>query len=194
MKFRWIDKFLLVLLLLFTIGLSALLIGTAMTLVTQDMLVNGVEIMTNGMIENQLILGAIGLVLLVIALRLFIAMGKRKATKEPVKQPTSTLLLAGDNGTAYIALSAVDALVQRHCRANQKIRECESAVNAATAPGGGVNISLKLSVLPDTVIPELTASLQQSLKAYIENVCGIAVVSVDILVIPMQQPKAPKTL
>ena len=194
MKFRFIDKFLLVLLLLFTLALSALSIGTAMNLVTQGMLVHGVMVMTNGMIENKLILAAIGIVLLIFALRLFIAMGKKK-DREPAKQPASAaLLLAGENGTAYITLSAVDSLVQRHCRANQKIRECESAVTARPAPEGGVSISLRISVLPDTVIPELSAALQQSLKEYIQSVCGIQVISVDIMVLPMQQPKAPKAI
>ena len=64
----------------------------------------------------------------------------------------------------------------------------------AQEPNTGVCIKLRLSVTPETVIPELTASLQQSLKEYIQGVCGVTVNSVDILILPMQQPRIPKTI
>ena len=130
------------------------------------------------------------LVLLVFALQLFIAMCRRELSPRD-KAPTSTLLSAGENGAEYISLSAVDALVQRHCRANQRIKECESTVIPMQS---GVSVSLRLQVLPDTVIPELAAQLQQSLKEYIETISGITVTGVDILILPLAQPKAPKTM
>ncbi len=190
MKFRFIDKFLLVLLLLFMVALSALCLGVAMDFVKAHGLIACVETVTNGLVVNRLIMGGIGLVLLIVAMRLFIAMGRREtAPKE--KAPATALLLSGENGTAYIALTAIDSLVQRHCRANQRIKECESSVLSMQS---GVAISLRLQVLPDTVIPELSAQLQKSLKEYIETVSGIAVTGVDILILPFAQPKAPKSI
>jgi uncharacterized alkaline shock family protein YloU len=81
--------------------------------------------------------------------------------------------------------------VQRHCRANQRIKECESNVIATPS---GIAVSLKLQVAPDTVIPELSAQLQKSLKEYMETISGITVTGVDILILPLSQPKAPKTI
>ena len=181
MKFTLFDKFLLVLLLLAAIALSALCIAAAMDFVSYDMIAAPIAVITNGIIGNRLILGAAGVLLLTIALRLFVAMGKKRQP-QMAPAPTSTLLLSNDNGTAYITIAAIDSLVQRHCCANGKIRECESL-----EPNTGVCIKLRLSVTPETVIPELTASLQQSLKEYIQGVCGVTVNSVDILILPMQQ-------
>lgn len=188
---KFIDKFLLVLLLLFTVALAALCVCTAMDIVTGDMLTGWIGVVTNGLIENKLIVGAVGLVLLIIALRLFIALGGDGREKEE-KAPKSTLLHSGENGSAYITLAALDALVQRHCRTNQRIRECESRITASEK--GGISIALKLQVLPETVIPELSSELMKSLKEYMENLSGITVNSVDIVIMPTAQPKVPKTI
>ena len=50
-------------------------------------------------------------------------------------------------------------------------------------PGAGLSYS-------DTVIPELSANLQQSLKEYIETLCGVSVNAIDILIVPTQPPKS----
>lgn len=192
MKFRWIDKLLLVVVLLLVIALSALCIGIAMSFLTADMISRVVGIVTNGMIENQLIMGGIGLVLLIVAFRLFIAMGNRKAPQPAAApKPTSALILASDNGSAFIALAAIDSMVQRHCKANPKVKECESSV--AAVESGTVSVGLKLAVANETVLPEFTQALQDSLKAYIETHCGITVRDVDVLIVsapaPAKQPR-----
>lgn len=189
MRFTLFDKFLLVLLLLVTICIAAVFIGSAMNLVSEEMITGVVSVLFNGMTENRLIMGGIGLVLLVIALRMFIAMGKKREHTAPA--PTSTLLASGENGSAYITLAAIDSLVQRFVRANQRVKECESRISCSEQ---GVGIALRLSVLPDTVIPELTAQLQSSLKEHIESMCGVKVTGVDILLMPMAQPKVPKSI
>ena len=78
MRFRWIDKLLLVVVVLLVIALAALCIGIAMSFITTDMIVRVASIVTNGMIENQLIMGGIGLVLFIVAFRLLIAMGNKR--------------------------------------------------------------------------------------------------------------------
>ena len=87
MKFTLFDKFLLVLLLLAAIALSALCIAAAMDFVSYDMIVAPIAVITNGIIGNRLILGAAGVVLLAIALRLFVAMGKKR---QPQMAPAPT--------------------------------------------------------------------------------------------------------
>ena len=81
MRFNIFDKFLLVLLLLCVIALSALCVATAMGFVTFDMITAPIEVITNGLIGNRLILGGGGVVLLAIAFRLFVAMGKKRDAK-----------------------------------------------------------------------------------------------------------------
>ncbi len=191
MRFNFFDKFMLVLILLGMIALSALCIAMSMGLVTFEMVVYPISIITNGLIGNRLILGGAGVVLLAVAFRLFVAMGKKREVKAAAAAtPTSAVMLSGENGTAYISIAAIDQLVQRHCRANAKVKECESLVVAAQEPCTGVNIRLKLSVAPETVVPELSGSLQQSLKQYVESLSGVTVNAVDILIVPTQQAKA----
>lgn len=190
MKFKLIDKFVLVLLLLMTLALSAMFLALAVNFIPARIIEMVGRIALNGALVNRLIFAAVGIVLLVFALQLFIAMFRRESSPRD-KAPTSALLAAGENGTAYISVSAIDALVQRHCRANQRIKECESTIISMQS---GVSVSLRLQVLPDTVIPELTAQLQQSLKEYVETISGIMVTGVDILILPLAQPKAPRTM
>ena len=70
-------------------------------------------------------------------------------------------------------------MVQRHCRAQARVRDCYSTVRAAE---DGVSIGIRLHVLPDTDAVKLTEELQQSLKTYIESLTGVHVRSTDILV------------
>lgn len=190
MRFNFFDKFMLVLILLGMIALSALCIAMSMGFVTFEMIAYPISIITNGLIGNRLILGGAGVVLLAVALRLFVAMGKKREVKASAAAPTSAVMLSGENGTAYISIAAIDQLVQRHCRANAKVKECESVVIPVQEPGSGISIRLKLSVAPETVVPELSSSLQQSLKQYVESLSGVNVNAVDILIVPTQPAKA----
>lgn len=188
MRFRAIDKVLLVIVLLLVIALALGLFGIATNLITQSMLVYWAGVITNGMIENILILAAIGLVLLIFALRLFIAMGK-KNSKAAERQPSAALVLEGEGGSAFITIDAIDSMVQRHCRNNNKIKECESNVRATEA---GVSISLKLAALNETVIPDLSREIQQSLKENIETLTGINVKEINVLVVASPPASKPR--
>lgn len=190
MKFRWIDKLLLVLVLFIIIALAALSIGVAMSLITAEHIYSVVGILTNGLIENRLILGGIGLVLLVFAFRLFIAMGKRKEAKTASQaKPTSALIESGDIGAASVSLQAVDSMVQRHCRANQKVKECES--NIVVIENNAIAIGVKIVAANETVLPEFTKALQESLKNYIETYCGLTVRNVDVLIVSTPASQKP---
>ena len=113
--------------------------------------------------------------------------GFTRGPKEPAQAPvTAALVSAGDYGTTQISLSAIDAMVQRHCKANVKIREVTSVISLQE---GGVGIQLKLSLLNDANIPETTEALRTSLRENIESLTGIQVRDVSIMVVntPAQQ-------
>ncbi len=124
------------------------------------------------------ILGVAGAVLLFIALRLmFAGTGKKE---KPDVQPVSTLVKASELGSTFISLQALDAMVQKFCRNNNRIRTIASSVRAVR--DGGITVSVRLALMPDTDIPELTETLQTSLKQYIEKLSGILVREVGILI------------
>ena len=71
------------------------------------------------------------------------------------------------------------------------MKGCES--NVAAIENGTVSVGLKLMVANETVLPEFTRALQDSLKEYVETYCGITVRGVDILIVsapaPAKQPR-----
>jgi uncharacterized alkaline shock family protein YloU len=82
-------------------------------------------------------------------------------------------------GGTFISLEALDTMVQKHCRAQQRVRECHTTLHSSET---GVTIGIRLSVLPDTDVVTLSSELQKSLKEYVESLTGIQVGEIGILV------------
>lgn len=175
MKPKLIDRFILWLLLILLIAIAAALIGISFHFIPITSINFLAEIIYAHQI-NAVIVGCIGLVILALALRVMFA-GKGKVKSAP--QPATALIQASEQGSIFITLAAIDGMVQKHVRNNDRIKGCESQI---TAVSEGIAIKLKLSLLPDTNIPELTTALQASVKEYIESLSGIQVTEVTILV------------
>ena len=126
---------------------------------------------------TALIAGLVALVVAALCLRLIFA---RKTKRKPV-QPASALIKTTDIGNTYIALSALEAMAQRHIRASSRVRDCLTAIRVGE-DGSSISFSVKLTVLPETPLPDLTAQLQKSLKEYVEEQSGILVGEVGVLV------------
>lgn len=167
------DKFLLVLLalvvMLCCIGVWMIALQFPFSIATWMAWLSGMENVT-----AALIVSGAALIVFLICLRMFFAIRTPKQ-----EQPKNTLVQQTEIGGTFVALSAIDSMVQKHIRANSRVRDCVTAVRPVQ---DGVVISARLSVLPDTQIVELTTGLQKSLKEYIESLCGIHVSEVGILV------------
>ncbi len=187
MKPSYFDRFLLVIcaLLGMVAGLALLLVAAGFFSLEAARLMVDAYAAQAGSLNFRLLVGCVGLLVFLVSLRLIIGFNKRsKAQKEPAA--TAATIATGDYGTVQISLAAIDTMVQRHCRANNKVRETTSMVSTRD---GGVAISLKLVLLSDANVPEVTAELQKSLKEYIEGLTGIVVNDISIMVIsaPSQQ-------
>ena len=187
MKPSYFDRFLLVIcaLLGMVAGLALLLVAAGFFSLEAARLMVDAYAAQAGSLNFRLLVGCVGLLVFLVSLRLIIGFNKRsKAQKEPTA--TAATIATGDYGTVQISLAAIDTMVQRHCRANNKVRETTSMVSTRD---GGVAISLKLVLLSDANVPEVTAELQKSLKEYIEGLTGIVVNDISIMVIsaPSQQ-------
>ena len=174
MKLKAFDRFLLALLLIVVIACTFVLFGISVGLIQQEVAESFLSLFYLN-IGNRLILAACGLFLLIISLRL--AFCGRGGTKEV--RPAASLMRQSEIGGTYIAISAIESMIQKHCRQQAKVRDCSSTLRAVD---NGVAISLKLSVLPDTDVVSLTDEMQRSLKEYIESLTGINVTEVSILV------------
>ena len=138
-----------------------------------------------GSFNFSLIIGAKGLLVFLVFLRLIIGFNKRSKSEAPAPAAVATVVNS-DFGSIQVSLAAIDAMIQRHCRSNNKVRE---AISVVSTRDNGVAINLKLVLLSEANVPETTAELQKSLKEYVEGLTGITVKDISMMVInaPMQQ-------
>jgi len=105
------------------------------------------------------------------------------------KTPQSALIKVMDHGAVRISLSALDAMAQKHVRQHEKVRDVKSSVGLVE---NGVRIRLRLSLMPEAVIPEVSAQLQSTLKDYIETLSGINVKEILVYVEDMANLPKPR--
>lgn len=181
MKPSIFHRFLLVVLTLLGMVVGLLLLVMATGLYPLDTLRMGIDAYRTqlGTLNFALVMGGTGVVLFLLSLAILV--GFNRGDQTPAQPPvTSALVSAGDYGTTQIALSAIDAMVQRHCKTNVRIREVASVI---TLQENGIGIQLKLSLLNDANIPETTEALRNSLREHIETLTGIQVREVSIMVV-----------
>lgn len=118
------------------------------------------------------VLAIVGIVFFAFAMRMVFAVGAEKRAK-----PNSALVRRSDIGGSFITVSALNGMVLRHCRADRRVRDCKVSVEVA---GDSLRILVRISATPDTVLPELIADLQRSVKEYVEQMSGITVTDVTI--------------
>ena len=175
MKPKLFDKILLALLLIVVIAVALALIGMAAGFISAHMVDSVLSYPYTGPV-GALMTGVIGLLLLIIAIRLlfFGVSGQKQSAL------SAALIRASEVGTTYIALAALDDMAQRFCKSQKQIRECVTAIGASAQ---GINVNIKIALMPETNIPEFTDELSHSLKEHIEKYSGIQVTDVRILVV-----------
>ena len=184
MRLKFFDRVLLAILLIAAIIVAFVLFGVASHLVRQEWVESFVELFYNEFPGNRWILAGCGMAVLLICIKLMFGGREKKDVR-----PASTMIRQSDIGGTYISLSAIDAMVQKYCRTQSRIRDCYTLV---TAVPNGVTIGVRLSVLPDTEIAALTSELQVNLKQYVESLSGVAVQEIGVLVESTSAP-APNT-
>jgi uncharacterized alkaline shock family protein YloU len=174
MKLKLFDRFLLGILLIAAILVSFVLFGVAANIIREDM-VKGFISLFYMFKENAWILAGSGLVLLLISLKLLFAGRGKKAES----RPASALMKQTEYGGTYVALEAIDNMVQKHCRAVPRVKDVRTTLQSSET---GVTIGIRLCVLPDTDVVTLSSELQRSLKENIETMTGINVNEIGVLV------------
>lgn len=174
MRLKVFDRILLGLLLIAAIVVSFVLFGMAANIIHEDVVTSFIGLFYMYK-ENAMILAGCGLVLLLICIKLLFAGRGKKAEA----RPASALMKQTEFGGTFIALEALDTMVQKHCRAQQSVRDCHTTLHSSET---GVTIGIRLSVLPDTDVVTLTSELQKSLKEYIEGLTGIQISEIGILI------------
>ena len=112
------------------------------------------------------------LVLVVLSFRIMFA-GLGKNAKNV------TMAASTEAGGIYINIDTVSDLASRAVRKVEGIREIRIKTSMQE---GGAYVAVKVSMAPESVIPEISAQVQQSVKADIEGLCGIPVKKVVVQV------------
>lgn len=91
----------------------------------------------------------------------------------------TTLINRSELGEVEITLEALDNLVNTIALEQDGI---VAISNRLSTEDDGLTIYLKAKILPSKTIPEITNSLQELVKSYIEDTTGVTVSSIKVLV------------
>lgn len=121
---------------------------------------------------NNWLLGASGLILFFLSLTLFLSVFRTKPVKDAIVHETSL-------GIIRLTLPALENLVIKSAKSVYGIREVKTQIKAQL---DSVSIHLKVQVLPDLNIPQITEELQKKVKEYLVKTTGINVDNVKVTV------------
>jgi len=172
MKMRMSDRILLTLYTLVVILLSLGLLCIALNIISLPYFVDLISGLQYGWPFAVITLG-ISLVLLATSFRL-LAVGSSR------KQPMSTILKTTDLGIIRVSVNTLDTLTQKAVRSFQEVKDVRSVVLPET--DGGIKVQLKVTILPDVRMPELTQNIQGKVKEYVEELSGITVREVQVYI------------
>ncbi|MCR4419677.1 MAG: alkaline shock response membrane anchor protein AmaP [Clostridia bacterium] len=136
----------------------------------QDPVLYWNRLMASG--QERWIVGVLALAVALVGLRALIGM---LGTREPEQ----TLVQSTPAGEVYISLSALEHMVARTGRQVRGIREVRPRVRVTPT---GVAVRVEAMVNPDVSVPQVTAELQEKVRRQIEELVGVQVLEVKVLV------------
>ena len=181
MKMSIVDRILLVVLCLCGVAVSVVGALTMLRVIPLTDLIAFLQALYDNLLYTAIVVAAALLVAIVCIKLLF--------SGTAPKTPQNALIKVTDNGAVRMSLSAIDAMAQKHVRQNDRVRDVKSSVGLVE---NGIRIRLRLTLMPEAVIPEVTAQLQTTLKDYIESLSGINVKEVLVFVEDMTNTPKPR--
>ena len=133
---------------------------------------------------DETVLLAAGSVLLLLAL-ILLALGLRsKRSKE-----SSAVLKGSEFGEVLISINALENMVLRVVQKTQGIKDVSRQVSYTPE---GLVVKVIIRVMPDITMPDLIKDLQSKIKEYLEDISGIIVQEVKVVVenIVLDQPSS----
>ena len=173
---RFLEKFFL---FLFSLCLAALGVGGIWACYDANLL-RYVNWLATMMTQNRWItLIASACVLLLAILLLFGVVFHSSGRKRESGGAANVIMVGDANSSEQISTAAVDCIIQQQKKDYAAVKELESKITQAA---DGVQIMLKVVASAEANIPELANSLQNSVKTQLENMVGLKVNAVKIIV------------
>ena len=122
---------------------------------------------------------ALGMIALAVGTMLSV-FGKKQLTRVPLQ--------VGENGSAYLTVSALVTMVTRFLASEGILNESKTIVHSAEE---GIALEIRIVVEPGMTLPMVAEKLQSDVKAYLLSYAGVQVQRVEIVVeAQAQQQKA----
>ncbi len=123
--------------------------------------------------QNRVSVGLVAVVILVLAI-VMLANGFRFESK-----PKSIVVRTALAGDVSITISAVKVIIMKAVRKVEGIREIEPSITNSTE---GIKVYLHTAINPEYSVPEMTKDIQAIVKQYLEEIGGLDVAEIKILV------------
>lgn len=124
-----------------------------------------------------------------VATFLFIASVKLVSPSKGSKRLTGALVKNTELGEIQVSVGTLNNLAQKAVRKFDEVKDVDSNISPEI---DGIAIQLKIMIMPDVIIPELTKQLQDEVKIYIEKISGIHVKEVQIFIDNLTHPQMPR--
>jgi uncharacterized alkaline shock family protein YloU len=95
------------------------------------------------------------------------------------ERPKTAVIASFESGTISIAISALEELAAKFVKQTGAIKGAGISI---VPVNDGVDVDVKISILPDVSIPQITQDLQAGLVNYIETYSGIKVKNAKVMV------------
>ncbi len=123
--------------------------------------------------ESKLIVGIVSLLLLAATLAVFVAIFKREPRLEQV------LVKQGLQGEIAITVPAIKVLIMKAIKPIEGVRDIRPDVAQSVE---GLIIKLHMAINPELSVPELSQQIQSTVKQYLQDIGGLQVSEVRLLV------------
>ncbi len=173
---RFLEKFFL---FIFSLCLAALGVGGIWACYDANLL-RYVNWLATMMTQNRWITLVASACLLLLAILLLFGVVFHSSGRKKENGMAANVIMVGENGSnVQISTAAVDCIIQQQKKDYPAVKELESKISQVA---DGAQIMLKVVASADANIPELANNLQNSVKTQLENMVGLKVVSVKIIV------------
>jgi len=121
---------------------------------------------------NSWVLGITGTVVFAFSLTVFIGCFRVKPDRMAAIHDTAL-------GKVHITIAALEHLIIKAAKSVQGVREVKPYLQGGDQ---GINVQLKIQIMPDINIPYVTESLQKTVREYVQKTAGLSISEIKVLV------------